>query len=63
VLNLPLGSLYAFSVFLKPLESVLGLSRAELGLVFALASAGFGGGANLTPYVYGFAPSSERAMA
>jgi len=57
VLNLPLGSLYAFSVFLKPLESLLGLSRAELALVFALASAGFGGGANLTPYVYGLAPT------
>jgi len=27
VLNLPLGSLYAFSVLLKPLESLLGLSR------------------------------------
>jgi len=57
VLNLPLGSLYAFSVFLKPLESLLGLSRAELALVFALASAGFAGGANLTPYVYGLAPT------
>ena len=29
VLNLPLGSLYAFSVFLKPLEASLGVSRAE----------------------------------
>jgi MFS transporter, OFA family, oxalate/formate antiporter len=63
VLNLPLGSLYAFSVFLKPLESVLGLSRAELALVFALASAGFGGGANLTPYVYGFAPTPVLVLA
>ena len=55
VLNLPLGSLYAFSVFLKPLETLVGLSRAELALVFALASAGFGAGANLAPYVYGVA--------
>jgi MFS transporter, OFA family, oxalate/formate antiporter len=63
VLNLPLGSLYAFSVFLKPLESLLGLSRAELALVFGLASAGFAGGANLTPYVYGFAPTPVLVLA
>ena len=29
-LNAPLGSLYAFSVFLKPLEALLGVSRADL---------------------------------
>ena len=33
-LNLPFGSLYAFSVFLAPLETLLGLSRADLALVF-----------------------------
>ncbi|MBI2200214.1 MAG: hypothetical protein HYU42_16705, partial [Candidatus Rokubacteria bacterium] len=32
-LNTPLGSLYAFSVFLTPLETLLGLSRADLALV------------------------------
>jgi OFA family oxalate/formate antiporter-like MFS transporter len=53
VLNIPLGSLYAFSVFLKPLEALLGLSRADLALVFGVASAGFVGGMNLTPLVYG----------
>jgi OFA family oxalate/formate antiporter-like MFS transporter len=52
VLNAPLGSLYAFSVFLKPLEALLGLSRAELALVFAVASAGFGAGMNLAPHLY-----------
>ena len=51
-LNLPIGSLYAFSVFLKPLEALLGLSRADLAFVFALAAAGFGLGMNLAPYVY-----------
>ena len=55
VLNAPLGSLYAFSVFLKPLESLLGLTRADLALVFAIAAAGFGGGMNLAPHVYGLA--------
>ena len=29
-LNFPFGSLYAFSVFLKPLETLLGLTRADL---------------------------------
>jgi MFS transporter, OFA family, oxalate/formate antiporter len=54
-LNAPLGSLYAFSVFLKPLEALLGLSRGELAMVFALASAGFGLGMNLAPHVFGLA--------
>jgi OFA family oxalate/formate antiporter-like MFS transporter len=52
VLNLPIGSLYAFSVFLKPLETLLSLSRADLALVFALAAAGFGLGMNVVPSVY-----------
>jgi hypothetical protein len=63
VLNLPLGSLYAFSVFLQPLEALLGLSRAELALVFALASAGFGAGMNLAPYVYGLASTPMLMLA
>jgi MFS family permease len=63
VLNAPLGSLYAFSVFLKPLENLLGLSRAELALVFALASAGFGAGMNLAPYVYGLASTPMLVLA
>jgi MFS family permease len=53
--NAPIGSLYAFSVFLRPLETLLGLSRADLALVFALASAGFGAGMNLAAKVYGVA--------
>jgi MFS transporter, OFA family, oxalate/formate antiporter len=56
-LNAPLGSLYAFSVFLKPLELLLGLSRADLALVFALASAGFGAGMLLAPRAFGLAPT------
>jgi OFA family oxalate/formate antiporter-like MFS transporter len=60
-LNLPLGTLYAFSVFLQPLEALLGLSRADLALVFALAAAGFGAGMNLAPHVYGLA-STPRLM-
>ena len=63
VLNLPLGSLYAFSVFLKPLESLLGLSRAELAVVFALAAAGFGIGGNVAPYVYALASTPSLVLA
>ena len=48
-LNAPLGSLYAFSVFLQPLEALLGLSRTDLALVFGLASVGFSAGMNLAP--------------
>src|SRR5262249_37289740 len=53
--NAPIGSLYAFSVLLRPLESLLTLSRADLAMVFALAAAGFGAGMNLAPHVYGLA--------
>ena len=62
-LNAPLGSLYAFSVFLKPLEALLGLSRADLALVFALASAGFGAGMNLAPHVFGLASPARLVLA
>ena len=63
VLNTPLGSLYAFSVFVKPLEPLLGLSRADLALVFALASVGFGAGMNMAPHVYGVAPAPILVLA
>ena len=62
-LNAPLGSLYAFSVFLKPLEALLGLTRADLAFVFALAAAGFGVGMNVAPYVFGVAPTSVLVLA
>ncbi len=62
-LNAPLGSLYAFSVFLQPLEALLGLSRADLALVFALASAGFGAGMVLAPNVYRVAPTPFVVLA
>jgi len=54
VLNLPLGSLYAFSIFLKPLEQSLGVSRAELSFVFGLATVGFIVGMNLAPSLFRF---------
>jgi len=64
-LNLPVGALYAFSVFLRPLESLLGLSRTDLALVFAVAAAFFGVGMMLAPALYriGSAPSLVLACA
>jgi len=54
-LTAPVGALYAFSIFLRPLEELLGLGRADLALVFAIAAAGFGVGMMLAPAVYGVA--------
>ena len=53
VLNLPLGSIYAFSVFLKPIEAELGLTRSALSLVFGLATVAFTLGMLIAPYAYG----------
>ena len=52
VLTLPLGSIYAFSVFLKPIEAGLSLSRSALSLVFGMATVGFTAGMNIAPMVY-----------
>jgi len=56
-LNLPLGSIYAFSVFLKPIEQSLGIGRSALSLVFGLASIGFTVGMNVGPIVFGLLPA------
>ena len=52
VLNLPLGTVYAFSVFLRPIESLLGLTRADLSFVFGLTLVAFTLGMNLAPWLY-----------
>src|SRR5262245_65270044 len=62
VFNLPIGSLYAFSVLLRPLEVLLGVGRADLALVFALAAAGFGVGTNLAPAAYRLAPAPALVL-
>ena len=51
-LNLPFGTLYAFSVFLKPLEALLGVGRAGMSFVFALATITLTVGMVLAPAVY-----------
>ncbi|MBY0330650.1 MAG: MFS transporter [Acetobacteraceae bacterium] len=51
-MNLPLGTVYAFSVFLRPLETELGLNRAALSFVFGTAVLFFTVGMNVGPLLY-----------
>ncbi|TAK85605.1 MAG: MFS transporter [Betaproteobacteria bacterium] len=51
-LNLPFGTLYAFSVFLKPMEALLGVGRAQMSFVFGLATITLTAGMNLAPALY-----------
>ncbi len=62
ILTLPLGSIYAFSVFLKPIEAELGISRSALSFVFGLATVGFTVGMNLAPMIYRLAPPAVLIM-
>ena len=52
VVNLPFGTLYAFSVFLKPMEALLGTTRAEMSFVFGLATVTLTIGMNFAPQLY-----------
>ncbi len=52
LLNLPLGSVYSFSVLLRPLEQELGISRSALSLVFGVATVGFTVGSVGAAYLY-----------
>ena len=47
--NPAIGSLYAWSVFVRPLEQATGAGRAEISTVFALAIVCFAGGSLLAP--------------
>jgi MFS transporter, OFA family, oxalate/formate antiporter len=51
-INLPFGTIYAFSVFLNPMEAMLAISRAEMTIVFGLASVSFTAGMNFAPRLY-----------
>jgi OFA family oxalate/formate antiporter-like MFS transporter len=62
-LNLPFGTLYAFSVLLKPLEALLGIGRAETSFVFALATITLTIGMNLAPRLYRAVPPPVLALA
>jgi len=51
-MNLPFGTIYAFSVFLKPMETLLSISRAEMTIVFGLATISLTAGMNIAPRLY-----------
>ena len=52
VVNLPFGTLYAFSVFLTPMEALLGATRAQMSFVFGLATVTLTVGMIFTPQLY-----------
>ena len=63
VVNLPFGTLYAFSVFLKPMEALLGATRAEMSFVFGLATVTLTLGMNFAPRLYRRLPPATLAVA
>ena len=50
--NLPFGTIYAFSVFLKSMEAMLSLTRSDMGVIFGLCTVMFAAGMNIAPMVY-----------
>ena len=54
LINLPFGSLYAFSVFLKPLEQSLNATRSQLSIVFGVATVVFTLAMLLAPRLFAF---------
>lgn len=56
LLALPLGSVYSFSVLLRPIEQELAIPRSALSLVFGLATVGFTVGSVLAAFLYRIAP-------
>jgi MFS transporter, OFA family, oxalate/formate antiporter len=54
IMTLPLGSIYAFSVLLVPLEQLLHASRSELAFVFGISAVFFTVGSNLAPLLFGW---------
>ena len=57
LMNLPLGSVYAFSVLLRPIEQELAITRSALSLVFGLATVGFTVGSVGAVFLYRLAPA------
>jgi len=52
LLALPLGSVYSFSVLLRPIEQELAIPRSALSLVFGLATVGFTAGSVVAAFLY-----------
>ena len=52
IVNLPFGTLYAFSVLLKPIEALIGATRSEMSFVFGLTTVTLTVGMNVAPQLY-----------
>ena len=63
LMNLPLGSVYAFSVLLRPIEQELAIPRSALSLVFGLATVGFTVGSVGAAFLYRVAPAPVLVLA
>jgi MFS transporter, OFA family, oxalate/formate antiporter len=63
LMNLPLGSVYAFSVLLRPIEQELAIPRSALSLVFGLATVGFTVGSVGAAFLYRAAPAPILVLA
>jgi MFS family permease len=50
--TLPYGTIYAFSVFLAPMEATLGIGRTDMAFVFALATIALTAGMVAAPLLY-----------
>ncbi len=62
-MNLPLGSVYSFSVLLRPIEQELTITRSALSLVFGLATVGFTVGSVGASFLYRVAPAPILVLA
>jgi OFA family oxalate/formate antiporter-like MFS transporter len=63
IINLPFGTLYAFSVLLKPVEALIGATRGEMSLVFGLTTVTLTAGMNLAPRLYRRLPPATLSVA
>ena len=63
LMNLPLGSVYAFSVLLRPIEQELAIPRSALSLVFGLATVGFTLGSVGAAFLYRIGPAPILVLA
>ena len=58
IVSLPLGSIYAFSVLVAPLEQLLQASRSDLAAVFGISAVFFTVGTNLGPLLFSWVRAS-----
>lgn len=63
IVNLPFGTLYAFSVLLKPVEALIGATRGEMSFVFGLTTVTLTVGMNAAPRLYRRLPPATLAIA